>query len=248
MDVQETFIDPLRNMLSTIAEWLPRLIGALIVLLIGYLVAKAIEGLVRKLLRRANFDGFVHKGTAGSYVARVVPKPASFVGSVVFWLIWLGTISIAVTLLGIEALTAFVAEIYSYVPNILAALLIFFVAGAVSAAVVGLVQRVMGDTPTGKLVQTVAPALVMTIAVFMILTELGIAETIVTITYTALIGALALGLALAFGLGGRDLAGQLLGQAYDKGRQHVGRARQDIQTGKERAKGDVQEGQDRLRS
>lgn len=248
MDVQNTFVDPLRDMFSTIASWIPNLIGALIVLLIGYVIAKAVEGLVRKLLRRANFDGFVHRGTAGSYVSRVVPKPAAFVGSVVFWLIWLATLSIAVTVLGIEALSAFVAAVYDYVPHIIAALLIFFAAGAVSAAVVGLVQRVMGDTPTGKLLQTVVPALVMTIAVFMILTELGIAETIVTITYTALIGALALGMALAFGLGGRDVAGQLLGKAYEKGRAHAGQVRQDAQTGKERAKGDLHEGENRLRS
>ena len=60
----------------------------------------------------------------------------------------------------------------------------------------------MGDTATGRIVRTVAPTLIMAIAVFMILDELQIAQNIVLITYAALMGAIALGMALAFGLGG----------------------------------------------
>ncbi len=242
---QNTFLDPLRDLLSTIARWLPQFIGALVVLLIGYTIAKAVEGIVKKLLQRANFDGFVHRGTAGSYVSRVLPKPSGFLGSFVFWLLWLAALSIGVRILGIPGLTDFVNAVYAYLPNVLAALLIFFVAGAVSTAVAGLANRVMGDTPTGKLVQTVVPALVMTISVFMILNQLGIARDIVNITYTALIGALALGLALAFGLGGRDVAAQMLSQAYDAGRRSVGQARSDAATGADRTRNELRDGETR---
>ena len=75
----------------------------------------------------------------------------------------------------------------------------------------------MGDTPTGKLVATVAPLLIMAIATFMILNQLQIAPAIVTITYAVLLGSLGLGMALAFGLGGRETAAQLVSGAYDKG-------------------------------
>lgn len=226
---------PLQDSLRRIANWLPSLIGALLILLIGYLVAQGVEALTRGVLRRVGFDKFIHKGTAGSYLSRVIPSPARALGSVVFWLIWLGTLSIAVTVLGVPALTAFVYSIYGYIPNIIAALLIFLAAGVVSTAAAGLASRLMGDTPTGKMVSTIVPALTMLIAVFMILDQLQIAKDIVNITYTALVGSVALGMALAFGLGGRNVAEKLLDQAYESGRAGVHQAKRDLVTGKERA-------------
>jgi hypothetical protein len=81
---------------------------------------------------------------------------------------------------------------------------------------------------------------VMGIAIFMILNQLRIAPEIVQITYTALIGALALGLALAFGLGGREVAAELLRGAYQKGQEHKGQVKADMQKGKERAQDQAQ--------
>jgi hypothetical protein len=98
----------------------------------------------------------------------------------------------------------------------------------------------MGDTPTGKVVASVVPALVMGIALFMILNQLKIAPEIVQITYTALIGALALGLALAFGLGGREVAAELLRGAYQKGQEQKGQVKADMQKGKQRAQEQAQ--------
>jgi hypothetical protein len=77
----------------------------------------------------------------------------------------------------------------------------------------------MGDTPTGKVVGAVAPVLIMAIGVFMVLDQLEIARQIVTITYAALLGGLFLAMALAFGLGGRDVWGRMLSEAYDRERE-----------------------------
>jgi hypothetical protein len=157
-------------------------------------------------------------------------------GSIVFWLVFLGAVSIAVDVLGIEALENLVAAIYSYLPNVLAALLIFIVAVAIAAGVATIASRLLGDTTLGRIVSTVGPILVFAIATFMILNQLKIAETIVTITYAALIGAVALGSALAFGLGGRDVAARLLEGAYAKGQENKEQLKRDLELGKERAK------------
>lgn len=241
----DAIVGPMQDALRTIAHWLPSLVGALLILLIGYLVAKGIESLVRRLLRRVGFDKLIHRGTAGSYISRVVESPAGLLGSLVFWIIWLGTLSIAITVLGVPALTSFVYAVYGYLPNVFAALLIFLAAGVISTAAAGLVNRLMGDTPTGKLVGMVVPALTMVIAVFMILNQLQIAKDIVNITYTALMGAVSLGLALAFGLGGRDVAARLLDQAYESGTRGVRQAKQDVSGAKERAAEDVQRMKDK---
>ena len=104
----------------------------------------------------------------------------------------------------------------------------------------------MGETPTGRIVKTVAPVLVMAIAFFMILDQLEIAPTIVTITYAALIGAIALAMAIAFGLGGRDVAGRLLESAYAKGEDVKDDVKRDLDRGVRRGKADVEQATQRL--
>ncbi|MDF2751473.1 MAG: hypothetical protein K0T00_2649 [Gaiellaceae bacterium] len=224
--------------------WLPALLGALAILVIGYFVAKFVSRLVWRALHRAGFDRTLHSGQGGSFVQKVTSSPSKLVGTLAFWAILLGAISLSVTALGIEALTDFVAAVYAYLPNVLAAVLIFLVAGAISAAVATLVTRTMGETSLGRIVATAAPILVMTIATFMILDQLMIAESIVTITYAGLIGAIALGSALAFGLGGREVARELLQGAYEKGRENKDQFRRDLDQGISRAREEAVRGRE----
>ena len=177
---------------------------------------------------------------------RVIRSPSGLLGTVAFWVVFLGAVSIAVDVLGIAALEDLVRSVWSYIPNVLAALLIFVIASAIASAVVTLVDRTMGETPTGGIVKTVAPVLVMAIAFFMILDQLEIAPAIVTITYAALLGALALGMALAFGLGGRDVAARLLESAYTKGQEVGEDVRRDVRTGVERGKREASDAATRI--
>ena len=225
---------------DTFFSWIPGLVGALVILIIGYIVAKVIGNLIARVLSRAGFDRTMLSGTSGEWVRKLTARPAVLVGKVAFWAIFLGAISLAATALGIDALTAFVASVYEYLPNVIAAVLIFLVAGAVAAGVSTLASRFMGDTPTGRVVSTAAPILVMTIATFMILDQLKIAEDIVVITYAALLGAIALASALAFGLGGREVAADMLRGAYQRGQVATTQVRRDIETGKRRAEMDMQ--------
>ena len=226
--------------------WVPALIGALAILVVGYFVAKAVSGLVQRALKRGGLDRTLHEGAGGSFVQKVTSSPSRLVGTLAFWAILLGTISLAVSVLGIEALTSFVAAIYAYLPNVLAAVLIFLVASAISAGVAAFATRAMGGTALGKIVATAAPILVMTIATFMILDQLQIAQNIVMITYAGLIGAVALGSALAFGLGGRDVAARMLEGAYQTGQEHKDEFKRDLDQGISRAKEDVAAKKDEL--
>ena len=187
----------LQEGLTAIVAFLPKLVGVLLILLIGYIVAKVVKGVVTKLLQKVGLDKALHSGQAGQYVEQVSPgaSPSKLIGTIGFWFVFLAAISIAVSATGVPALTMFLAAIYAYLPKVVAALLIFIVAGLIATAVGALVARTMGDTPTGKVVGTIVPVLVMAIAVFMILDQLEIAPQIVTITYAALMGALGLGLA-----------------------------------------------------
>jgi hypothetical protein len=231
----------LQQGLDAFFGFVPQLLGFLLVLLIGYIVARIVKGVLTRVLEKVGTDRALHSGSTGSYVNKVAPdiKPSQVVGKLAFWFIFLGAVSIAVSQLGIPALTTFVAAIGSYLPNVIAAILIFIVAGVIAAAVGGLVARTMGDTPTGKVVGSVVPVLVMAIATFMILDQLQIAPEIVTITYGALIGGVFLAMALAFGLGGREVAAQMLGDAYRQGLEQRGTVRRDMEVGKERGRQDA---------
>jgi Conserved TM helix len=212
--------DSLQRGLDDFIGFLPRLVGFLIILIIGWLIARAVKALVVKALEGVGVDRALSSGSAGPYVARLMPdaRPSEIIGAIAFWFLFLGAIAIAVSQLGINALDNFVQAIAAYLPNVVVAILIFVVAGALATAVSGLVARTLGNTATGKILTTVAPVLVMGIATFMILDQLNIAPAIVEVTYIALLGSVALGMALAFGLGGRDVAARLLEDAYEQGR------------------------------
>jgi hypothetical protein len=221
--------ESLQQALDDLIGFLPRLIGFLIVLLIGYLVAKALQKLVTLALEKAGTDRAVRSGPSGEYVQRMAPdvSPSEVIGLVVFWFIFLGALSIAISSLGIAALNEFVADVFNYLPNIVVAILIAVLAIPVAGGLAKLAERTWGDSPMGKMMATAIPALVLGIAVFMILNQLRIATDIVVITYAALMGAVALGAALAFGLGGRDVASRMLEEAYRRGQAERARAKGD---------------------
>lgn len=221
--------------------WLPHVLGFIAILLIGWIIARVIGKLVAGVTNRAGLDRAVHSGTGGSFLQRVVPRPSHLVGRIVFWALFLSAISLAAAVLGVAALTAFVGAIWAYLPNVLAAVLIFLVASAIAGGVVTLVNRTMGDTPLGKIVATAVPVLVLTIATFMILEQLKIAHDIVVTTYTLVLGAIALASALAFGLGGRDVARQMLEGAYEKGQENKDQYRRDLDRGRTNARAQVDE-------
>jgi hypothetical protein len=221
---------------SVFFAWVPALIGAIIVLVIGYLIAKAVGKLVHRAAERAGLDRTLHSGPGGKVIEQVTASPSRLLGTIAFWAIFLSAISLAASVLHIKALTAFVGAVWGYLPNVIAALAIFIIAGLIATAVSALASRVMGDTGIGRVIALGAPILVMTIATFMILNQLKIAPAIVTITYAALLGAIALGAALAFGLGGREVAARMLEGAYTNVQQNKDQWKQDLDQGIGRAK------------
>jgi hypothetical protein len=228
--------------------WVPALVGAIVVLLIGYLVARIVGKLVYKATHRAGLDSTLHSGPGGTVVGKITRSPSRLLGTIAFWAIFLSAISLAASVLHIKALTGFVGAVWAFLPNVIAALLIFIVAGLIATAVSTLALRVMGDTGLGRVVATGVPILVMTIATFMILDQLKIAHNIVVITYAALLGAIALGSALAFGLGGRAVAERMLEGAYLNAQQNKGQWKRDLDQGMSRAKDEVSSSTERVRS
>ena len=223
--------DSLQQGLDSFFGFLPNILGFLVILLIGYVIARIARKAIATILQKVGIDRALHSSDAGQYVERVSPgaSPANLIGAVAFWFIFLFAISAAIGALKIPALSDFIAQVQAFLPNIIVAALIFVVAAALAGVVGGAAHKLMGDTPTGKVVRAVIPGLILAIGTFMVLDQLQIAPQIVTITYAALLGMLALAGALAFGLGGREVAAELLRGAYESGQQNKDQVQRDLQ-------------------
>jgi Conserved TM helix len=234
--------DSIQQALDEFFAFLPNLLGAIVILIVGFIVAKVVAALVRRGARAVGTDRALATGTAGEYKQRIAPRlqPSDVLAKLVFWLIFALTIMLAVSALGIEALTAFIESVVGYLPNVIAAMLILLVAVAIAGAVGGLAQRLLGGTLLGKIVQTAVPALVITIALFMALVQLKIAIQIVVATYVIVLGSIGLGFALAFGLGGRNVADRILEGAYASGQARMPELKREAQQAKEQAATDAE--------
>jgi len=115
----------LQRALDSLIGFIPNLIGFLIILLIGYLIARVVRAIVSALLAKIGLDRALSGSPAGAYVERASPgaRPSRLVGAVVFWFIFIYAISAAVGALKIPALTNFMANVQNYLPNVIAAVL-----------------------------------------------------------------------------------------------------------------------------
>lgn len=216
MDIGESF----QNAMDRLVGFLPNLLAFLVILLVGYIISRIVAAVIGKVLAKVGLDRRLQESSSHNYVDRVMPGASASRGiaRAVFWLVFLFFLSLAIGSLGIPAATVFIGQLLGYLPNVIAAIVIFVIAAILAGVVARASSRLMAGSPTGKIVSTVLPALVMVIALFMILQQLQIAPPIVQIAFAATMGALALGLALAFGLGGRPVAQRLLEEAYESNR------------------------------
>lgn len=236
----------LQDGVDKIFGFLPHLVGAIVLLILGYIVAKIIQSVIQTLLRRVRFDRALHVSVAGKYISRFVESPTKVVGKIAYWVIFLVFVSFALEAFSSPVVNNIINGIYAYIPKVVAAILIFLVASAITGGAEAFIRKVLGSTPLAKLVGAVLPAITMSIAVFMILNELQIAKDIVNITYAAIMGALSLGLALAFGLGGRDVAARMLEQAYSATQANADTIKQQARSAAANTRNAAQSAKDKL--
>lgn len=213
--------DSIQNLSNEFFVWLPRLGAAIVILLVAWIIARVLRRVIRRVMGRLDLEGKIRSSKLPSDVTGLFEKISlgGILAGIVYWLVFLTGLSLALTALQIPRLDDALATLWSYVPNLLGAALILAVAWILARVVSGAVRKLAGDTALGRIAATVAPILILTIATFMALVQLELATQIVVATYVIVLGGIALGAALAFGLGGRDAAQKMLDGAYDKSRE-----------------------------
>jgi hypothetical protein len=211
-----TFSERLEQSFLLLGDLLPALFGALVILFAGYLVAKLVEKGTGRLLRRVHFNQMLERGGVLQAVERSGShlNPARVIANLLFWVVMFAVLLVAASAIGLDSLANVFTELMSYIPSVIAAIVIIILGIVLGGFVGGLIMASAGGLHGGPWLARTGRGGVIVLAVFMALQELGIATDIVTTAFAILFGAVALALALSFGLGNRELAAEITREWY----------------------------------
>jgi small-conductance mechanosensitive channel len=225
MNVQ-VVIDALTKIVTDIINFIPNLVNGLIILLIGFLIARIVRWILATALRRLKFDPLIERtGITGSLRGLGVKTPLSWIlAQTIFTFLMLSFLITSTRLMGLEAVAKLLEQLLSFLPNLIAAVIIFLLGGVVAQFVGNLVASVgaaSGITYAGRLGRIIQ-YLISLFVVVLALGQLGIDTSILVTAITIAIAAFGLALGLALGLGARGIVYNILAGYYMRQRFPIG--------------------------
>jgi hypothetical protein len=203
------------------AHLLPRVIVMLILALVGWVIAYVVKVVLRSFLRLVKFDKLSENAGASQLLSKAaLPSATEMLSRFVFWVAWLGFILLGVSVLGILGLQEQVARFFLFLPRLFAALLILFF-GLLAASFfsrAALLAAVNANMPSPRVLSLSVRSIIIVFVLSVVFEELGLAEQTMLVAFGLAFGALMLGLAIAFGIGGRDLARRFLEKKVFRGK------------------------------
>jgi hypothetical protein len=202
-----------QQMARDIAHYLPRLIVMLIIALVGWVIAYLLKFLVRSLLRLTKFSKLAENAGATQLLHQAaLPSSTELVSRFVFWVAWAGFVLLGVSVLGIAGLDEYISRFFFFLPRLFVALVILFF-GLVAASFLSraaLLAAVNANFRSSRMLSIAVRFIIIIFALSMAFEVVGVAEETMLIAFATVFGAAMLGLAIAFGLGGQDLARKFL--------------------------------------
>jgi hypothetical protein len=233
---------------SSIATFLPKLLGFLLILIIGYFVAKAIGTAVDKVLERVGFDRAVERGGVKRALERTKYDASGILGKLVFYLLFLFVLQLAFGVFGPNPISEMLEAAIGYIPQVIVAILIVVVASAIAAAVREMVDAALGNLAYGRMLANIAGGAVLTVGIFAALAQLEIAPEILNAVFYAML-AIVVGIAIvALGGGGIQPMRERWGRALTRLDEEMPRARRELEGAGERIKERAEEDRDRIKA
>jgi hypothetical protein len=206
-----------QQMARDIAHYLPRFIVMLIIALIGWVIAYLLKMFIRSLLRLTKFSKLSENAGATQLLHQAaLPSSTELVSRFVFWVAWVGFVLLGVSVLGIAGLQEYISRFFLFLPRLFAALVILFF-GFVAASFVSraaLLAAVNANFRSSRMLSAAIRILISIFTLSMVFEVLGMAEQTMLIAFATVFGAAMLGLAIAFGIGGKDLAREFLEKRF----------------------------------
>jgi len=223
--------------LALLLSGIPKIIGFLIILIIGWLIASAIAAAVAALLRAVKFNDLAQRAGLSQFVRNmgVQTDAAGFLATLAKWFVRLIVLVTAFDALGLPAVSQVLEQFLLWVPNLVVALVVLVIGGLAANALASLVRGATAESGLGNpdMLATIARVAVWAFAIVIAVNQIGIATALVNTLFMATVGALALALGLAFGLGGRETAAEIVRGWYARGRQAAPQMAQAAQAAQE---------------
>ena len=219
----QTLVASLYGILGMIVRGLVKLIGFLVIIVIGWFVSSLVAKAIVAILRTIHFNDLADKLGLGGFARRMATPtdPSQLVADVVKWLIRVITIIVAFAALGIPAFSVVLSQLLLWLPNLAVAIVVLIVGGLAANGIGELVRGATAEAgfKSPEVLANVAKVAVWAFAIVIAVNQVGIASTLVNTLFMGFVGAVALAAGLAFGIGGQKLAGELLDKWYRKGKQ-----------------------------
>lgn len=177
-----------RDGLSLVFTFVPKLLLFLIILLIGYLVAKALRKGVNVLLERVGFDRAVERGGVGRALASSKYDASDLIAALVYYAVILITLQLAFGAFGPNPISDLLSQIVAFLPSLAVAIIIVVLAAAIAAAVKDLITGAMGGLSYGKVLANIASIFIIGLGIIAALSQIGVA---IAVTLPVLITVLA---------------------------------------------------------
>jgi hypothetical protein len=203
--------------MKTALDLLPKILGMLIIIVIGWVIAIVVKILVRHFLKLVKFNVLCDNvGATQMFTKADLPPPIELLSRLVFWVTWAAFLMLGISTLGIVVLQEQISRFFLYVPQIFVALLILFIGilFANFAARAVLLGMVNANVPSARLLSSAVRVFLVILTVAMALEHVAVAKSVVLIAFSGAFGAVMLGLAIAFGLGGRDVARRFIERQF----------------------------------
>ena len=215
--MREIIITELTNALQELARgfahYLPRAVVMLIIAFIGWVIAYLLKVIVRGILRVTKFSKLSESAGATQLLNQAaLPSSTELLSRFVFWVAWVGFILLGVSVLGIVGLQEYTSRFFLFLPRLFMALVILFL-GSLAASFfsrAALLAAVNANIRSSRLLSASVRIIISIFALSMVFEVLGVAEQTMLMAFGTVFGAVMLGMAIAFGLGGKDLAREFL--------------------------------------
>lgn len=198
-----SFSDSFQQMFDRAAEFLPKLIGALIILIVGWFIARIIRKVVRRFLAKVNFDGLVDRSGLGGPIERAgYPDSGLLIAKIVYFMIMLVVLQLSVDALGIEAIKDLLDSFVAWIPKLIVALIIVLITGAVANFVKDIVGGATATQSWGNFATTAAVVGVWFIGGFAALDQVQVASDVVDTLFQTIMASLGAIIVIKYGIGG----------------------------------------------
>jgi MFS family permease len=187
---------------TSFMSFLPNFVLFLVILIVGYFVARVVAKVLDKALHRLGFDRLVERGGIKRALERTKWTASDVVSAVFFWTVFLFVLQLAFSVFGPNPISAIITGVIAYLPNFFAALAIVIIAAAVATAAKQILQATLGGLNSGRFLANAVSATIITIGVFMALNQLKIAPAIVNGLFYAALVTVAGSAVIAIGCGG----------------------------------------------